>query len=158
MIKQASNLPPVPQKPQTILGCIEFVSLPELGIMDELAKIDTGAFSGAVHCTDIKVVRRGVLRKRVLKFTPLGDAKLSTETTNFEQTNIRSATGHKQKRYIIQTTIDIVGAVYPVTIGLSDRSDLTRSVLIGRRFMRENNMLVDVSINQEHDHEGDLTA
>jgi hypothetical protein len=157
MTKDATKMPKLAKK-SPVLGCIEFITMPELGVLDEIAKIDTGAFSGAVHCTDIKVVRRGVLRKPVLKFTPLGDSKLATETTHFEKTNIRSATGHKQKRYIIQTTIDIAGAVYPITIGLADRSDLTRSVLIGRRFIRENNMLVDVRINQEHDHDGDLTA
>jgi hypothetical protein len=157
MSKYATQMPK-PIKKSPVLGCIEFVSLPKLGVLDEIAKIDTGAFSGAIHCTNIKVVRRGVMRKRVLKFTPLGDAKLATETTTFEKTNIRSATGHKQKRYIIQTTIDIAGAVYPITIGLADRSDLTRSILLGRRFIRENNMLVDVRINQDHDHDGDLTT
>jgi ribosomal protein S6--L-glutamate ligase len=157
MSKESKHMPSVTKR-QPILGCIESVSLPELGVVGELAKIDTGAFSGAVHCTDIKIIRRGALRKRVLTYKPLGNKKLATETSKFEQTKVTSATGHKQKRYIIQTTIDIAGATYPITIGLSDRSDLTRSVLIGRRFIRENNMLVDVSINQEQDHEKDLAV
>jgi len=157
MTKSAKQAPKRLPKAQATLGCFEFVSLPEFGITNELAKIDTGAFSGAIHCTDIKVVRRGALRRRILTFKPLGKADLATETTAFKETKVRSATGHKQKRYIIQTSIDIAGANYPITIGLSDRSDLTRSVLIGRRFIRENNMLVDVRINQEHDHEGEMT-
>lgn len=140
--------------PKTV-GCFEYVSLPDLGIPHELAKIDTGAFSGALHCTDIKIVRRGVVRKRILRFTPLGNPKLATETDTFIKTYIRSATGHRIKRFLIDTTIEIQGKTYPIRIGLSDRTDLKRNVLIGRRFLRENNFLVDVHINQEYDDEGE---
>jgi hypothetical protein len=139
------------------IGAFEKVSLPGLGVTDELAKIDTGAYSGALHCTDIHVVRRGLIRKRFLKFTPLGDAKLATETDNFIRTNVRSATGHRVRRYIIDTTIELHGKEYPIRIGLADRTDLKRNILIGRRFLRENNLLVDVRINQEFDDEGENT-
>lgn len=138
-----------------VIGAFEFVSLPMLNVADELAKIDTGAYSGALHCTDIKVVRRGLLRKRILKFTPLGDPKLATETSDFIRTHVRSASGHRLKRYLIDTEITLQGKTYPIRIGLSDRTDLKRNVLIGRRFLRDNNMLVDVRINQEHDDEGE---
>jgi hypothetical protein len=37
-----------------IFGIVEHVSLPILGLFDIAAKIDTGAFSGAMHVTDIK--------------------------------------------------------------------------------------------------------
>lgn len=138
-----------------IIGSFEYVNLPELGVKNEIAKIDTGAYSGALHCTDIKIVRRGIIRKRILKFTPLGVPELATETDTFIKTYVRSSTGHRIKRYIIDTSIELGGHTYPIRIGLSDRSDLKRSVLIGRRFLRENNILVDVRINQEHDDEGE---
>jgi len=140
-----------------VVGCFELVSLPKLQISDELAKIDTGAFSGALHCTDLRIVRRGFNRKRYLKFTPLGKPELATETDAFQRTFIRSATGHRVKRYVIETEIAIQGRTYPIKIGLSDRSDMKRAVLIGRRFLRENDILVDVRINQELDDEGELT-
>jgi hypothetical protein len=139
----------------TIVGCFETVSLPLLGVHGESAKIDTGAYSGALHCTDVKVVRRGMLQKRILKFTPLGDPKLAAETDNYIRTYIRSATGHRIKRYLIDTKIELQGREYPIRIGISDRSDMKRNILIGRRFLRENNILVDVRINQEQDDEGE---
>jgi hypothetical protein len=131
--------------------------LPDLGIEHELAKIDTGAYSGALHCRDIKIVRRGLIRRRILKFTPLGTSRLASETNKFVKTYVRSANGHRIKRFIIDTKIEIDGRTYPIRIGLSDRSDMKRSVLIGRRFLRENNILVDVRINQEHDDEGEAS-
>lgn len=140
---------------EIVLGSFELVSFPEFNIRDEVAKVDTGAYSGAMHCTDIKMVRRGVSRKRVLKFVPFGNTALATETAAFRKKAVRSSSGHKENRYLIQTTIEIKGKPYPIEIGLTDRSDMRRQVLLGRRFIRENGFLVDVRINQEHDDEGD---
>jgi len=139
------------------LGSFETVSLPQFGVKNVIAKVDTGAYSGALHCTDIHIVRKGLNRKRYLQFTPLGEPALASETDKFLKTYIRSATGHRIQRFIIDTSITIQGKSYPIRIGLSDRSDMKRAVLIGRRFLRENEMLVDVRINQELDDEGELT-
>ncbi len=140
-----------------IVGCLEYVKFPDLGVKDVLAKVDTGAFSGAIHCTDIKVVKRGKEKQRILKFTPLGKPELAQETADFEQTYIRSATGHRQKRFIITTNITCGGRSYRTKIGLSDRRDMKREALLGRRFLRENGLKVDVRINSELDDEGEQT-
>lgn len=138
-----------------VLGSFEIISLPQFGLNDIVAKVDTGAFSGAIHCTDIKVIRRGIVRKRILQFTPAGKPALATETDVFIRRFVRSAHGHRLKRYIIPTSIIVQGKKYNVEIGLSDRSDMKRQVLIGRKFLRENNMLVDVSRNAQYDDEGE---
>ena len=139
---------------QLVIGCFEKVSFPQLGITNQLAKVDTGAYSGAIHCTDIKVVRRGPDKIRVLKFTPLGRKKLASETDTFIETYVRSATGHRIKRFLIDTEIILDDISYPIRIGLSDRSEMKRTALIGRRFLRENSITVDVRIHQEYDDEG----
>ncbi|MAU34104.1 ATP-dependent zinc protease [Candidatus Saccharibacteria bacterium] len=140
-----------------VVGCLEPVSFPELKTGVLLAKVDTGAYSGALHCTNLKVVKRGPQKQRILKFTPLGNKALAQETDDFESTYIRSATGHRQRRYIITTTIRCGGKNYLTKIGLSDRSDMKREALLGRRFLRENNLLVDVRKNSELDDEGENT-
>jgi hypothetical protein len=142
---------------EKIIGCFEPVSFPELAIHDILAKIDTGAFSGALHCTNIRVVRRGVDKRRILKFNPLGDPALAYETDSFEATYVRSSTGHRIRRYVIVTKMTICDDEYELKIGLSDRSDMKRDVLVGRRFLRENNILVDVRKHSELDDEGENT-
>lgn len=140
-----------------IIGCIESVSFPDLGVIDVQAKVDTGAFSGAIHCTDIKVFRKVRSGRRILRFTPVGDHGNRTATEDFKETFIRSATGHRVRRFLITTKIVIHDVEYPILIGLSDRSDMKRPVLLGRRFLRENDLLVDVRINQELDDEGENT-
>lgn len=142
---------------QKTIGCLEYVEFPELGIQSALAKVDTGAYSGALHCTNIKVVRRGKQKLRILKFTPLGQKNLAQEADEFEETYVRSATGHRQKRFIITTKIICGGREYETKIGLSDRRDMKREVLLGRRFLRENGINVDVRINCELDDEGENT-
>jgi len=138
-----------------IVGCIEPVTLSKLGVFDVLAKVDTGAYSGALHCTDIRIVRHGLHLKRYLQFKPLGDSSLKMETDTFKKVSVRSATGHKVRRFIVDTTITIQGKEYPISIGLSDRWDMKKAILLGRRFLRENNMLVDVRVHEDLDDEGD---
>jgi len=139
------------------VGSFELVSMPQFNLTNVVAKIDTGAYSGAVHCTDIKVIRRGIIRKRILQFTPAGNPELRTETDTFIKKYVRSSTGHRVARYLVPTEIVIAGKSYKIEIGLSDRSDMKKQILIGRRFLRENNMLVDVSLNTAYDDEGELT-
>jgi hypothetical protein len=139
------------------VGCFEQVGLPEYGTTPVLAKIDTGAYSGAIHATDIKVVRRGKEKTRILKFRPLGDENKLVETEVFFETKVKSAFGQRRKRFIVDTVISVDGRQYPIRIGLSDRSDMKSAVLIGRRFLRENGLKVDVRRNQEIDDEGKET-
>ena len=138
---------------QVILGAFETVSLPELGIVDTIAKIDTGAYSGAIHCSEIKEVVHDDGRK-VLRFTPSDNHSHATEIDHFISTYVRSSTGHRVKRYLFDTNIVIHDKTYTIRIGLTNRSDMKYEILIGRRFLREHGMLVDVRINQEYDTDG----
>ena len=135
------------------LGSLETVSLPELGVKDIMAKVDTGAFSGALHCTDIYVERHE--SSETLWFTPLGDESLKTSTTDFKEVVVRSALGHESVRYVVPVKISVQGDIYQTLIGLSDRTTMTRDMLLGRRFLLENNALVDVSLSKDIDPEAE---
>ncbi|MBC7868615.1 ATP-dependent zinc protease [Candidatus Saccharibacteria bacterium] len=136
------------------IGAFESVSLPALNMENIIAKVDTGAYSGAVHCTLIKIIRRKLDGVKVLHFVPSGNHQGVIELEKYKVTNVRSSSGHRLKRYLIETDIIIRNKRYTVSIGLSDRSDMQREVLIGRRFLRQNGILVDVRINQELDNDG----
>lgn len=132
-----------------IFGICEHISIPELGLLNVLAKIDTGAYSGALHCSKIEEVLIG--KKKVLRFIPSNNHDNVVELTKFVRSYVRSSTGHRVKRYLFDTDIVIKDKTYRVRIGLSDRSDMNYEVLIGRRFLSENNILVDSRINQNLD-------
>jgi hypothetical protein len=133
----------------TILGAFEHISFPTLNVGDVVAKIDTGADSGAIHCTRIELKKRESDGVKVLRFTPIHSHGKIIETESYEKTHVRSSNGQRLGRYLIDTQVVIGGKEYTIRIGLSDRSDMQYDVLIGRRFLSENNILVDVRINDD---------
>lgn len=138
-------------KDLVVLGCVEQVSLHDFGDVEIKAKVDTGAYSGALHVTDIKQVKRGGLA--TLEFSPLGDDSLRTSTTDFVRRLVRSAHGDTVKRYLIPLRFKLGAVEYETVVGLTDRSNMQFEMLIGRRFLSDKNILVDVQRNQEFDYE-----
>lgn len=126
---------------QKTIGAFEKVSFPEFGLNDVIAKVDTGALSGALHATDIRVVVKKDGSK-ILKFKPFGRDK-EVSRHDFRRKTVRASNGEIERRYLIPTTIMIAGERYPVSITLKDRTPMMKGVLIGRRFLRNNGFLVD---------------
>ncbi len=138
---------------QLILGSLEDIAIPSLGIKSLLAKVDTGAFSGSLHCTDIHVERHD--KAATLYFTPLGDKALSTSVDEFKEIIVRSANGQEDIRYIIPVSIIVQGEKYKTVLGISDRTSMRRDMLLGRRFLLDNNVLVDVTLSKDIDDEAE---
>lgn len=133
------------------LGSFEIVSFPEFHISEMVAKVDTGAYSGAIHCSKIEEVTDAGTGEKRLRFTPSDHQEVSIETADYSPVKVRSSNGHASRRFLVKTVMEIKGAEYPITIGLSDRTEMDYEVLIGRRFIREQSMLVDVRVNEEYD-------
>ena len=138
-------------KNREIFGGFERVNIPSLGLENVIAKVDTGAYSGALHCSKIREYKRKSDGKFVLLFTPSYNHSNRQKLTKYVKSYVRSSTGHRIRRYLFDTKIVIKDVEYPIRIGLSDRSDMNYEILVGRRFLRENDILVDVKINQELD-------
>lgn len=134
---------------QKVLGYVEDVAIPSLGVNSVIAKVDTGAFSGALHCTGISLSRD----KNTLSFDPLGKSELRVHLKKFEIRTVRSASSHEERRYLVPVTLKLTGKDYKTIIGLTDRSDMGYEMLLGRRFLREHHMVVDVTLNEEYDEE-----
>ncbi|HET6622699.1 MAG TPA: RimK/LysX family protein [Candidatus Saccharimonadales bacterium] len=133
------------------LGSLESVKLPQFKA-EVLAKVDTGAFSGALHCEDIKVERHD--EKAVLSFLPL-DTDQVFRTQDFREIIVRSAHGHEQVRYLIPVELEVQGVRYQTEVGLTDRTAMKRDMLLGRRFLLENEAIVDVTLTRDIDDEAE---
>lgn len=129
--------------PVKVLGIFEAITFPEFGNLVENAKIDTGAYSGALHCTKIREAK--LKGKPVLKFSPFDHPEFVATAHNFRVREVMSSNGMIQKRYFIHTLVRINKKNYPIELSLADRSRMRMPVLIGRRFISENNFLVDVN-------------
>lgn len=140
---------------EEIFGSFEHVSIPSFGIDNVIAKIDTGAYSGALHCSLIEEdVRED--GKKLLRFVPSDNHSHMIEVDRYLTTYVRSSTGHRVKRFLADVEIVIKEKPYTIRIGLTNRAEMQYEILIGRRFLRKNNIIVDVRRNQELDIENEI--
>lgn len=137
---------------QSIVGAFETVQFPEFHSGSVTAKIDTGAYTGALHCSSIE--ERDVEGGKILVFVPLGSRQI-IQKDDFIIKYVRSSNGRRQKRYFISTHIIINQQSYEITLSLANRSEMKWPVLIGRRFLRQNHFLVDpMRVNRYRDQMG----
>ncbi len=131
------------KEPQKVIGAFEKASFPEFGINKVVSKIDTGAYTGALHATNIrKEVVDGV---KTLYFSPFDHPEKVISVQDYRIKRVTSSNGHEERRYAIDTKIILDGNEYDILLTLADRSEMKWPVLIGRRFIRKNNLLVDVN-------------
>lgn len=128
---------------QKIVGSSETVGFPAFKLNDIPAKIDTGADTGALHCTLIE--EKIVEGKNTLQFSPFDHPELVIVADEYTSKNVRSSNGEVCKRFFITTTVSVQGKTYPIQLSLADRTEMTWPVLIGKKFLSENNFLVDVT-------------
>lgn len=111
------------------------------------AKIDTGADGSAVWASNIRVDKDGVL-----KFSLFGEGSPYYNGKTFRRTDysvamVKSASGHEIIKYRTHFTVRLGGRKMKVLFGLSDRSNHTYPVLIGRRTL-QGKFVVDVGMNE----------
>lgn len=131
-----------PKEKQTI-GRIEFVSFPELGEKYIEAKIDTGAYTTALHCHDIRMYD-DVLYFKLLSPAHEGYTGKELKFTEFRKKEIKNSFGDTEERFIIKTKIKIGERIIKSFISLTDRGTMRYPVLIGRKLLK-NKFVVDVS-------------
>lgn len=134
------------------IGTFEPVDFPDFKLNKVTAKIDTGAYTGALHCTKIEVIEKGT--EKILRFSPFDHPEITIATPEYVVKHVKSSNGSRQERYFIQTTISIHNENYPILLSLADRSEMKWPVLIGRSFLRKNNFLVDASLHGRYRNAG----
>ncbi len=124
-----------------LIGRREYVNFPLLGINKIEAKIDTGAYTCAIHCKNI--ILEKAEDKTVLTFQLLDDKVYRFE--EFTRKKIKNSFGEMEERYIIKTLISIGRKRIKTTISLSDRGNMRYPVLIGRRLLK-GKFIIDVNL------------
>jgi len=131
----------------SLVGRKEFVDFPTLNMSNVEAKIDTGAYTCAIHCHGIS--EKEIDGIKMLCFYLLDPSHQEYHQTehrvmNFYKKRIKSSSGDMEERYIIKTTIRLGGRRIQTTISLTDRGNMRCPVLIGRKLLR-GKFIVDVS-------------
>lgn len=131
-------------KTKIIIGRSDKVDLPDLNIENGQAKIDTGAYTSALHCKKIQL-QDGLLSFSIPIYSSVKTIVKKFETREFYQKKVRSSNGEFQFRFVIKTHIVIFKKKYLAEFSLSDRSQMKNPILIGRKLLKKR-FIVDVSL------------
>ncbi|MCH2021891.1 MAG: RimK/LysX family protein [Saprospiraceae bacterium] len=125
------------------IGRREKVSFPDFGIKNIDAKIDTGAYTSSIYCSEIQEID-GVLHCRFLDKGYKAYNKKHYVLDSYIITTIKSSNGITEQRFKITTNMKFGSKIYIVELTLTDRVDMKYPVLLGRKFLR-GKFIVDVS-------------
>jgi len=118
-----------------VIGWREWLVLPDLGIGSIKAKVDTGARTSALHAFYVDPfkhhgetwVRFGIHpRQHDTHF------ELECEARVRDSRVVSDSGGHKERRYVIETSVALGGVRWKTEITLTDRDSMKFRMLLGR--------------------------
>lgn len=136
------------------LGFVEWVVLQDTGVRLK-ARLDTGAKTSSLHAVNVEPFKKG--DEQWVSFElPLDDHKESEEAADdnivlqFERPVARTVLikrkgAASQRRYVVRMDFCIAGQKHETQFSLTDRSRFNYAILLGRRFLGDDNILVDSS-------------
>jgi hypothetical protein len=129
------------------IGRTELVCFPDFSLEKIQAKIDTGAYTSSIHCTQI-TEKEGMLEFVLRIKNGKENPKKVFQTNNYKKKLIKSSNGIIQSRYVIKTHITILKKTYLSEFSLANRSKMKNAVLIGRKLLNHR-FLVDVALKNQ---------
>ncbi|GAA0839054.1 hypothetical protein GCM10009113_01980 [Marinobacter szutsaonensis] len=142
--------------PET-LGFVEWVVMKDTRLRLK-ARLDTGAKTSSLHAVNVEEFTRN--EERWVSFEiPLGDHEDQPAEGEFKHDDvvivlerpvrrtvlIKRKGAPSQRRYVVDLEFCIAGTMHTTQFSLTDRGKFSYPVLLGRRFMRDDNILVDSS-------------
>lgn len=126
---------------QRAIGWREWVQLPDLGVHEIKAKVDTGADNSSLHAFNIeRFENNGVemvrfdLHPRQRKKRP----SISCQAEVVGEKKVKNPGGRREVRPIIRTRLIVAGKSIEARINLTTRDEMTFRMLLGRRTIRKN--------------------
>jgi hypothetical protein len=138
-----------------VLGFIEWVVMGETGIRLK-ARLDTGAKTSSLHAVNVESFEKD--NEEWVRFQlPLGDHEdqpsegelehdeviLEFERPVYRTVLIKRKGAPSQRRHVVKMEFCIAGKMHETQFSLTDRGKFSYPVLLGRRFMRDDNILTD---------------
>jgi hypothetical protein len=130
-----------------IIGKAEVIELPELGVDNICARIDTGAKTSAIWVSKVKETKQGLEVTFFGKQNPYYTGKSQLFTT-YSETVVASSNGAVERRYKVRLLIVIGSRRIRAWFTLADRSQQVYPILVGRNVLR-GKFVVDVSLGTE---------
>lgn len=127
------------------IGWREWVQLPDLGVVEVKAKVDTGADSSSLHAFNLeRFDREGVpyVRFRVHPRRRSAKSVVECEAELIGEKKVRNPGGRIESRPVIRTRVVVAGEEIEALVNLTSRDEMGFRMLLGRRTIR-NRFVVD---------------
>lgn len=132
------------RKRKFLIGRQDIIDIPLLGIIDIQAKVDTGAFSSALHCDRLAIRHeRDGIWADIEVMAPDGVRRIATLPVIRER-YIKNSSGSGEYRFIVQIGVVLFGRKIITEFSLTDRSGMDFPVLLGRKLLH-GKFVVDVA-------------
>jgi hypothetical protein len=132
------------REPPRIIGVAEHVALPDWGVREVTARVDTGARTSALHVENVTNLPGGRVRFDVCLSRDEPAARVTVETKVSRRTPVRSSSGETDSRIFVKAHVRLGGREHQVEIGLVDRRHMQYRMLLGRSALA-GRYLVDVT-------------
>ncbi|MGK0413762.1 MAG: hypothetical protein ACJA1B_001970 [Polaribacter sp.] len=132
------------------IGREDKADFPEFFLEDIDLKIDSGAYTSSIHCSNIKEIE--VDGKKLLKFTLLDPEHVLYNNKEFISEDytsklVKSSNGISEMRFRIHTKIIIFNENFHIYLTLSERKDMKFPILLGRKFLNKKFIIDTVKKN-----------
>jgi hypothetical protein len=126
-------------EPKRVIGWREWVQLPDLGVVEMKAKVDTGADNSSLHAFNVERIERDGAeyvrfeihpKQRSKKPTILCEAPLAMEK------KVKNPGGRTELRPVIRTRVVVAGEEIEALVNLTSRDEMGFRMLLGRRAVR----------------------
>ena len=121
-----------------LIGALEYCDLPDLGITKLAMRVDTGAATSSLHVDNIEEFK--LKNRRWVSFDIHPDIHNVDKVTHTKarvstKKKVKSSSADTEKRIVIETKLKMNGLIWPIQITLTDRSEMTYLMLLGREAM-----------------------
>jgi len=130
---------------KVILGSEEWCSFPELGIPTIKARVDSGAKTSALHAINISPFIKNDMNWVKFDINPIQNnlkTVIHCEAPLVDKRIVKSSSGFREQRYVIQTSLEIGNANWNIEMTLTNRDSMGFRMLLGREAM-SGRILVD---------------
>lgn len=152
--EEGSRRDATPNRPPGVLTCLavnkrnrrktigwrEWVSMPDLGVTEIKAKVDTGADNSSLHAFNMERFEQDGMEMVRFEIHPRQRKKrpsIECVAAVAAERKVKNPGGRSELRPVIRTTLIVAGTEFDALVNLTTRDEMTFRMLLGRRTIRK---------------------
>lgn len=111
------------------IGRKETVSFPEFDLLNQVAKIDSGAYTSSIHIDSARIENNQL----VVQFSD--EEHHVVRFDHWTKKKVKSSNGITDERYSIEVQMGLGANTYKTVFTLNDRAKMKYPILLGRKIL-----------------------